>query len=61
VDHDSSDVYSDTGLPRSQQHPGAIIGPALQVKMGSSADIVRGMLAGEIACSASRSSTPPSL
>jgi nucleoside-diphosphate-sugar epimerase len=42
------DLAADHGMELSVVHPGAIIGPPLQVKKDSSADIVRRMLAGEM-------------
>lgn len=42
------DLAADHGIELAVLHPGAIIGPPLQVKRESSADIVRRMLAGEM-------------
>jgi len=42
------DLAADHGIELAVVHPGAIIGPPLQVKRESSADIVRRMLAGEM-------------
>jgi dihydroflavonol-4-reductase len=42
------DLAADHGIELAVVHPGAIIGPPLQVKKESSADIVRRMLAGEM-------------
>jgi nucleoside-diphosphate-sugar epimerase len=42
------DLAADHGTELAVVHPGAIIGPPLQVKKESSADIVRRMLAGEM-------------
>jgi dihydroflavonol-4-reductase len=42
------ELAADHGLELAVLHPGAIIGPPLQVKRDSSADIVRRMLAGEM-------------
>ncbi len=42
------DLAADHGIELAVVHPGAIIGPPLQVKRDSSADIVRRMLAGEM-------------
>ncbi|HEX4289372.1 MAG TPA: NAD-dependent epimerase/dehydratase family protein, partial [Trebonia sp.] len=42
------ELAADHGIELAVVHPGAIIGPPLQVKRESSADIVRRMLAGEM-------------
>jgi dihydroflavonol-4-reductase len=42
------DLAADHGMELAVVHPGATIGPPLQVKKDSSADIVRRMLAGEM-------------
>jgi dihydroflavonol-4-reductase len=42
------DLAAEHGIELAVVHPGAIIGPPLQVKRESSADIVRRMLAGEM-------------